>query len=68
METAIIVVLSIVLILVFGLAFCVRYSEFREEMDFIELEMERCSRASRKHWKREKRKLWRWFLFGVPRT
>lgn len=67
METVVIAVLSVVLLAVFGLAFCIRYAEFREEMDFIELELERCSKASRKHWKREKRRLWRWFLFGIPR-
>lgn len=67
MEKMIILVLGAAFLLLLALALLVRYNQFREEMDYIEMELGRCSPKSRKHWKKEKRRLWLWLLFGIPR-
>lgn len=67
MEKMLILVLGAAFVLLLVLAFLVRYNQFREEMDYIELELARCSPRSRKYWKRQKRRLWLWLLFGIPR-
>ena len=67
MDTAAIVVLGAVFLLILALTFLVRLNEFREELDYINIELARCSRSARKHWKREKRRLWLWFLLGIPK-
>ena len=67
MEKALIVVLGAMFALLLLWIFFTKLSVFREEMDYINLELARCSEASRKKWKREKRKLWLWLLFSLPK-
>lgn len=54
----IIITLSILLMLILIFAFFLRLESFREELDYIELELQRCSEQSKKHWKKKKRQLW----------
>ena len=67
MEKLIILVLGAAFLLALLLAFLVRYNQFREEMDYIELELARSSPRSRKYWQKQKRRLWLWLLLGIPR-
>lgn len=67
MITAVIILHSGVLALVFLWALFIRLEKFREDLDYINMELERCSVPSRRHWKREKRRLWLWLLFFIPR-
>lgn len=68
MKIAAIIALVGILCLLCLVVFVVRLEKFREEMDYINMELGRCSAASRKRWKREKRRLWLWLLFFIPRS
>ena len=67
MDTLLIAVLGAAFALILALAFLIRYNQFREELDYINLELARSSFRSRKYWKKQKRRLWLWLLFGIPK-
>ena len=66
METAIILALGCFFVFILLLAFLLRLRQFREEMDYIDLELARTVH-SRKYWLKKKRRLWLWLLLGLPR-
>ena len=56
--TLVIVLLAAALLLILIFAFMVRLESFREEMDYIDLELQRSSADGKKYWKKKKRQLW----------
>ena len=56
-----IVILAIAFILVLLLAMWTKLQVFWQELDYINTEIERASKAGKKYWKKKRRKLW-WSL------
>ena len=65
METALIVALVCLFTILLMLGLLLRLRKFREEMDYINMELTRTI-DSRKYWLKKKRRLWLWLLFFVP--
>ena len=65
MESTLIWLIGGLVVLMLLGAFLVKISRFREELAYINIELSR-SVNSRGYWKKQKFKLWMWFLFSIP--
>ena len=65
METVVFILLGCVFVFILLSTFLLRQRRFREEMDYINIELGRTV-DSRDYWLKKKRRLWLWFLFFVP--
>lgn len=66
-SSMLIIVLAIVFLLILLLAFMVKISAFREDLEYVNMEIRRSTGLARKRWKRKRRKLWLSMLFGMPK-
>lgn len=65
METAVIVGLGCLFVFILMWGLLLRLRKFREEMDYINMELTRTI-DSRKYWLKKKRRLWLWLLLWIP--
>lgn len=57
------VLLGIFFALLLGCALWMRISEFCEELQYVNMELQRCSAHQRPAWRRYRRRLWLWLFF-----
>lgn len=61
---ALMLLIGVCLAFVFFWQFMRRLTRYREERDYIDLELNRCSQDMEEYWKNKKRKLLLWLLFN----
>lgn len=61
----VIALLAVVFLLILFIAFMVKVKTFRDDLEYVNMEIRRNTGAERKHWQRKRRKLWLSMLFGI---
>ena len=61
-----IVLLAVVFLLILFVALMMKIKVFRDDLEYVNMEIRRNTGAERKRWKRKRRKLWLSMLFGFP--
>ena len=64
-SASLIVVLVGVFVLILFVALAVKVKAFRDDLEYLNMEIRRTTGSDRKYWKKKRRKLWLSLLFGI---